>query len=1556
MNQISPIEVSAEIRHSYQRYLGSLITPNQAKLREALNDAIARESVAGLSKGPYLEVMPGYRKGLTSRQLIAEGVLCESFARYESATFDLDRPLYVHQESSIRKVAQGRNVVIATGTGSGKTESFMLPLMDALQQEREAGTLGPGVRALILYPMNALANDQLKRMRQLFSSTPEITFGRYTGETKEKRVDAVADFKERFPGEELLPNELLSREEMRQSPPNILLTNYAMLEYLLLRPADIEIFKQTGKSGWRFLIVDEAHYYDGATGAEVGFLLRRLRDRVAPERAIQCLATSATVGGDPSQVAEFASNLFGQKFSYDINNESNRDIVSAVRPVEHTPLIWGDFSQEFYENPTLLNALSHAQSKGYIGKDTYEAVAGSQSIQDLILHSQGEPKTITHLCSLVFPESSAKEAERKISALVELALEARNHDGESVLSSRYHMFSRATEGAFTCISDSGPHVELRRHYECEQCHSTMFEFGACKRCGGVYLVGSFSNEGDKRFFRPQPDQEASVWLALVEQEIEELDEDENDLADEELDPGATAPAFLCIACGLMHPKKTTQCQNESCGKDQVLQVVQVRSQEPNHCVQCGVKAAGVLRRFESGNDASVAVLTTALYQSLPPSPDSNSQHLPGGGRKLLAFSDSRQQAAFFAPYLENSYERMLQRALVLQGIQKMESLGEGTPVLSDISDRMAEIANTAGIFGARETFAQRQGKVRTWAHSEIISLDDRISLEGAGLLHWKLREPQSTSELGPLMNMGFTEREALDILQVLVKSLRVQGAVRPNELINLMEPIFEPRVGDIFVRGSGADRKRKVIAWSPHRQNARSDYLTRLFEASGIDKGIIEQTLSGIWEVLKGSTQGFQHWLSAENLQGLGLVHRINFEEVVAVPTSSETSLWSCSMCNKITAFNVRGVCPSYRCGGKLMDWILPVQREDSDHYRYVYRNLNLLPLQAREHTAQWTSAEASKIQQQFIKGEVNVLSCSTTFELGVDVGELQSVVLRNVPPTIANYVQRAGRAGRRANSAPLVMTYAQRRSHDLSVYSNPPALIGGQARTPIVPIHNPRLAERHIYSMALAAFLRDEANDGRTYSTVEDFYEPDSTNVTGASRYQEWLGSASEALLDSINRVLGKELIKLEELNLEIWRTHLVELLSTVQEDVIETRDFYVDEISKAYENQKGAFGDRLKRTLHTLRSTQLLGDLANHNLIPKYGFPVDTVSVRIPLTDGEVAKQLDLSRDLSQAIFEYAPGSAVVAGGYLWESVGLVRMKEKELPDVNYRFCDNCDHYEESREDLPPQCSLCNTPASGQPKKYIQPRFGFVARGGKNKPGDAPPRTRWIGETRIAKVGSPVELETLEIMPNVTTEILERTSLVRLNQGPGTLGFHICGFCGYSQASVASWPKSHQNPNNDKDCSGSYMTRSLAHRYETDVARLVFNENWQGTTAEKESVSKSVMYALLEGASNAMQIARDNIAGTVGGNSLGAAEVFIIDTVAGGAGYGRLIGQNAKAVIEEALRIVSNCECGEEASCYQCLMSYENQRDHGKLSRGVAREYLECVIQGGLSESKPI
>ncbi|WP_062397099.1 DEAD/DEAH box helicase [Methanogenium cariaci] len=186
----------------------------------------------------------------------------------------VNRPLYLHQEQALKKtIVDGQNIVVATGTGSGKTEIFMLTILNELFRQKEAGTLNSGVRALLLYPMNALVNDQLKRMRLLLATTPDITFGRYTGETPEKRKQAVEQHRN-LHGCDPLVNERVCREEMRQSPPHILLTNYAMLEYLLLRPSDNVFFDGNHANSWKFIVLDEAHTYNGAKGIEMAMLLR----------------------------------------------------------------------------------------------------------------------------------------------------------------------------------------------------------------------------------------------------------------------------------------------------------------------------------------------------------------------------------------------------------------------------------------------------------------------------------------------------------------------------------------------------------------------------------------------------------------------------------------------------------------------------------------------------------------------------------------------------------------------------------------------------------------------------------------------------------------------------------------------------------------------------------------------------------------------------------------------------------------------------------------------------------------------------------------------------------------------------------------------------------------------------------------------------------------------------------------------------------------------------------------------------------------------------------
>ena len=222
---------------------------------------------------------------------------------------------------------ESQNVVVATGTASGKTESFFYPILFELYRQYLSGTLSaPGVRAMILYPMNALANDQRERLGticqqlQAAGSGFNPTFGQYIGQTPENSLDDWRNAADRE--ENRLPGELVFREEMRNDPPHILLTNYSMLEYLLIRPKDSSMFDNGWGQHWQFLVLDEAHQYRGAKGMEMGMLIRRLKQRLREggrEGAFRCIATSATISSDEGEkarkdVSEFARELFGEPF------------------------------------------------------------------------------------------------------------------------------------------------------------------------------------------------------------------------------------------------------------------------------------------------------------------------------------------------------------------------------------------------------------------------------------------------------------------------------------------------------------------------------------------------------------------------------------------------------------------------------------------------------------------------------------------------------------------------------------------------------------------------------------------------------------------------------------------------------------------------------------------------------------------------------------------------------------------------------------------------------------------------------------------------------------------------------------------------------------------------------------------------------------------------------------------------------------------------------------------------------------------------------------------
>jgi ATP-dependent helicase YprA (DUF1998 family) len=1551
-SSIDAVATSDSIKATYRRYLSSLLAVRDPKIDKALRTAIDHTDM--LDRGPYLEATPPYAPGASVGDLIAEGVLSPGFAGLASEALPLDRPLYVHQEKSIRKVAAGRNVVVATGTGSGKTESFLIPILDSLVREHEQGTLGAGVRALLLYPMNALANDQMKRMRRLLADYPAITFGRYTGETETDPRKAREMFAELNIDEPGIANEILSREEMRAAPPHLLLTNYAMLEYLLLRPLDMDLFATGADSKWRFIVVDEAHVYDGSQGAEIAMLLRRVRDRVAPGRRLQCIATSATVGGDtdPGAVTRFAASLFGQPFEWNRDDASAQDIVWAKKVAAPSGPFWGPLTADQYQalmqEPDRESAIfTAARQAGWSRADdkTLTAATALSHEKSLAMMRQAlaqGPKPFNQVAAATFGDAQGRGA--GLAAMVELASSMIEPDGTTPLSARYHLFLRATEGAFTCLSPRGPHVQLARHNVCPDCESPVFEIGSCKRCGAVHVHGTPVAEGGVRYLRPRKPASKGIWLVLGDHEGLD-DEDESAVVDDGGDVSGDK-AKLCTRCGALLRPEVGECSG--CGNSdlRVVRQLKQRGEEIAGCLVCGARGAATVRNFETGPDASGAVITTALYQNLPTADDPHGALLPGEGRKLLAFSDNRQSAAYFAPYLEDSYSRLQRRRLIAQGM--LAARADEEPVgIEDLVFRTRQQAVKVKNFSARMTSQQTSRVVAPWVMSEVLATDDRQSLEGLGLVAITLSRDPSWPTPPALLQLGFTDEEARAFLEELVRTLRQQGAVTMPEEVAPNDEIFAPRLGPIRVRGEAPESIRKVLSWMPGRgTNRRVDYTRRVLTALG-SQANPEATLKKIWEFLTHPQMPVD-WLTSVSERGLGCVHQIDHECLRLRWVTEEAPVYQCRICRRVAPFSIRGVCPALGCDGELERFVPPPTEEDRDHYRNIYRSMIAVPMRAQEHTAQWINTEAAAIQNRFVKGEVNALSCSTTFELGVDVGELQAVMLRNMPPSTANYLQRAGRAGRRSGSAALVVTYAMRRSHDLTRFNEPEVMISGQVRAPYVPLNNVRIDRRHAHSVAMAAFFRWLFDTtGRIDRKAGEFFLHQDGNHPSVDLVKNFLDPVPGEVTDALARILPKDVAR--EINLETgeWVTVLTDLLQRVRDELSNEVDTLSELERQASQNGKHDLASRYQRVGKTLRGRDLLGFLANRNILPKYGFPVDTVELRTNFGYGKSeGAKLDLTRNLSQAIYEYAPDAEVVAGGSLWVSRGIYRLPGRDLQEYQYYVCKRCGGFRYGIERVDEKCQYCGEVSDSSARTLTIPEFGFVAASDPQKPGPRPPQRSWGGATHV--LAQPPEARCYTVPMNggsLAVSVGPRGRLVTLADGPNSMGFRICDSCGYGlpSAANASRGRNHKHLLRNQDCTGWLRNLDLAHIYETDLLAMAPDVNG---VRVNQAGWLSTMYAIVEAASEILEISRDDIGGTLSPIGEERWSITLFDAVPGGAGHVLQVEENLTEVLEAALRRVSDCECGAETSCYGCLRSYQNGREHEYLSRGAAEQVLQRLI----------
>ena len=493
------------------------------------------------------------------------------------------------------------------------------------------------------------------------------------------------------------------------------------------------------------------------------------------------------------------------------------------------------------------------------------------------------------------------------------------------------------------------------------------------------------------------------------------------------------------------------------------------------------------------------------------------------------------------------------------------------------------------------------------------------------------------------------------------------------------------------------------------------------------------------------------------------------------------------------------------------------------------------------------------------------------------------------------------------------------------------------------------RIDRRHAHSVALAAFFRTMSRHmGQSWKYAGDFFlvpKPTPPDwVTPEQRLTRYLDPVPRPVVTSLQAVLPAAVQ--EEIGVAdgAW---VAELLSLVADAGLQLRQdveaFEAREQSAAAEHNY-TLAKQCQRVVQTLRKRQLIGYLATRNVLPKYGFPVDTVELRTDRVRGGRDKVLELTRDLSVAINEYAPGSQVVAGGLRWTSGGVYRLPDRELVSRYYTTCDYCQHYREGVEPPDVGCPACHRIGTRQARSYVEPSFGFIATSSARQGAGSAPVRSWNAATYIVDTHADVDSGHVTLPGAGGWRAGARGRFVVISEGPGKAGFRICQWCGWGAPSAGGSAKDHKHLLKDDDCRGSLRVHSLAHSYQTDFVELTFEP--LVAAAATPAQLRSTVYALLEGAATALEISRDDIDGTVHRGVAGVPTIVLFDTTPGGAGNTLRVARRLGDVVEAAATRVQACECGAETSCYGCLRAYRNQRYHEELTRRDALTLLGHLL----------
>ncbi|WP_031179032.1 DEAD/DEAH box helicase [Streptomyces seoulensis] len=1725
----------SKIQEALRDYIEATYHVGHPTVLDQRRELLEQEGV--LFQAPYIESTPRYQTNRTFGDLELDEAVQDLFGSLSAATADLKPllydPPYTHQAEALEWTARdGRSLAVTTGTGSGKTESFLLPMLAKLVMEashKPTSFKAPAVRSLILYPMNALVNDQLGRLRLLLSD-PRVTakfnawagrparFARYTSRTlypgvrkvqkDQTRLRSIEDFyinlidlandtsspkheesaalikelesRGKWPAKPDLKAwygkhgtrwknnagefvravlrhedpELLTRHEVLGEPPDVLITNYSMLEYMLMRPLERPVFDAT--RAWLannpdekfLLIIDEAHMYRGAAGAEVALLLRRLRARLGvPAERLQVICTSAS----------FKSSEYARQFAAQLSGKSEADFKSvegklslqesaSTGSLQDAQALAAVPLKDFYEGDSDEARIAAVQGlldyravtmtgSATVGELLHDALNTFGPMNLLVNETMKQAQPVNELGTLIFPTAQVELADRAVSALVALGSAARKSaDGAGLLPCRVHAFFRGLPGLWACLDTNCPEVDRVAYPQpgpvgqlyaqpratCN-CGARVFELYTCRHCGSSYARAYTDDPADPAHLWHEPGGTFQSAYGSIP-ELHALD-----LLLEDPYEDNVEPADIDLVTGRLNPEKLgsrirsvfiPRFRSGESVKDDDDNEAEANG-EFNPCGVCGKSATfgrSSVQDHQTKGDQPFQALVTRQIEVQPPGRQPTTDFAPLRGRKVLAFSDSRQVAARLAPHLQNYSMRDVIRPLILRGWKELD-----TPPF----DRALNLDRLylAAMVGARKLSVRLRPELRPTeslqALENVTKAIDNGALDG---------------NFGELMELfAITDPPPHSLMRTMYAALTHKYlGLTPLGLASLREP---------------PAKSAELLAALPNIENiATSDdsklALVRLWLMQWMNRGIWFSSMTdGDWWMTEGGVhphsgkfQPLERWLNSRAskkqfnddwlpvllrhfCEGIGGKYRLSASKIYLDLRED----WGyCERC-RFTQRPFPGTSRCVSCCAPRVRVIDPetdsVFQARMGYYRAsaarALRNPPELPMSiiAAEHTAQLNAAQSdavfSKAEEHELlfqdvdlglpgsgdqqkRAAIDVLSCTTTMEVGIDIGNLSGVALRNMPPSRANYQQRAGRAGRRGNAVATVLAFGSADTHDDHYFRQPDLMIRGEVDDPVLTMNNDEITRRHVIAYLLQRYHQDrlpaiEPDEQpqlfEVLGRVGDF--TGSTSPLNRADLEVWLKTNEDHLREEVAAWLPDELSK------ESRQSLLAEITTRTLHEIDKALDLDSsgnsvtaserDTPTEGEEANRDELTEDLEEPDARRGQKNLLDRLLYKGVLPRYAFPTDVVAFYVfdihRSTPFRPEFHYAPSQGLAVALSQYAPGKAVWIDSKEWSSGAIYA----PVQDTRYQAwrdrllyfeCQVCHYakhfsYQEAKRGETRPCPACRTEeAFGEAKNWMRPP-GF-AHPVKKDPGTSPdkaPARSYATRAKLMAPG-PTEENAWQQVTERLAQTYRRETLLVTNTGPRNEGYTYCTSCGLIEPTATSSGVvhgTHKKPFPDEkepNCPGARSTRGLVlgTDFISDVllvrlkveSPLTLMPAYLSTHIALRTIAEALTIAAtrkLDIEAAELQAEYRPALTPRGGEGL-EAEIYLYDTLAGGAGFTRRVNDYGIEIFEQTLELLETCPANCDESCYRCLRSFRNRFEHNLLDRRVGAGLLRYLI----------